>query len=93
MKQYDKEFKIMIVDLLISGQSASQVSSDYNLNANMIRRWRRERESEKESFTGKGNPSLSDSEKELAALRKELAEVKLERDILKKVVSIFSRND
>ncbi|WP_045113955.1 IS3 family transposase [Microscilla marina] len=93
MKQYDKEFKLMIVDLLESGQSAKQVSEDYKLNANMIRRWLREQRSNKESFTGKGNPSLSDSEKELHVLRKELAEVKLERDILKKAVGIFSRND
>ncbi len=58
MKQYDKEFKLMIVDLLESGQSAKQVSEDYQLNANMIRRWRREHHSSKESFTGKGTPSL-----------------------------------
>lgn len=83
----------MIVDLLESGQSATQVGEDYQLNANMIRRWRREHLSNKESFTGKGNLSLSESEKELHALRKELAEVKLERDILKKAVSIFSGND
>lgn len=83
----------MIVDLLESGQSAKQVSEDYQLNANMIRRWRKEHQSNKESFTGKGKPSLSDAEKELYALRKELAEVKMERDILKKAVSIFSRND
>jgi len=83
----------MIVDLLESGQSARQVGEDYQLNASMIRRWRREYLSEQESFTGKGIPSLSESEKELHALRKELAEVKLERDILKKAVSIFSRND
>ena len=83
----------MIVDLLESGQPAKQVSEDYKLNANMIRRWHREHQNNKESFTGKGNPSLSESEKELYALRKELAEVKLERDILKKAVGIFSRND
>lgn len=83
----------MIVDLLESGQPTKTVSSDYNLDASMIRRWRREYQSDKESFTGKGNPSLSPAEAELAALRKELAEVKLERDILKKAVRIFSKND
>jgi len=36
---------------------------------------------------------LSNEELELRALRKELREVSLERDILKKAVSIFSKSD
>ena len=54
-KHYETDFKLMIVNLLKSGQSARQVSEDYRLNANMIRRWLRENLSAKESFTGKGN--------------------------------------
>ena len=36
---------------------------------------------------------VSAEEKEIKRLRKELAETKLERDILKKAVSIFSKSD
>lgn len=92
-KQYEKEFKEMIVALLESGQTAKSVSEEYQLNAGMIRRWRREARSDKEAFTGKGRPSMTPHEKELYALKKELADVKMERDILKKAVSIFSKGD
>lgn len=92
-KHYEKEFKLMIVELLDSGQSVKSVSEEYGLNDSMIRRWRREYNSNKESFTGKGIPSLSPEEKEITKLRKELKEVQMERDILKKAVSIFSKGD
>ncbi|WP_461630803.1 hypothetical protein [Labilibaculum euxinus] len=59
----------------------------------MIHRWLRENLSAKESFTGKGNISLSPEQREIAQLRAELKETKLERDILKKAVSIFSKSD
>ena len=36
---------------------------------------------------------MTEEESELAKLKKELAEVKMERDILKKAVGIFSKSD
>jgi transposase len=50
------------------------------------------------SFPGNGKVILSETEQELARLRKELRETQLERDILKKAVGgpprgIFSRSD
>ena len=36
---------------------------------------------------------MTEAEAEIAALKKELADVKEERDILKKAVHIFSRRD
>ena len=36
---------------------------------------------------------LSETEQELARLKKELRETQMERDILKKAVSIFSKSD
>jgi transposase len=92
-KHYETDFKLMIVNPLKSGQSARQVSEDYGLNANMIHRCLRETLSSKESFTGKGNISLSPEQQEIAWLRAELKETKLERDILKKTVSNFSKSD
>ena len=93
-KKYEKEYKTMIVELVESGQKVSVVAQEYGLNDNMIRRWRREYNNpNKPFFTGNGNASLTDQEKEIARLRKELKETQLERDILKKAVSIFSKSD
>ena len=45
------------------------------------------------AFPGHGNPKMTAEQKEIAKLKKELREAKLERDILKKAVSIFSKSD
>ena len=90
-KKYDNEFKVMIVGLLQSGLKAKQVSDDYDLSDGMIRRWKREYEARSGDFTK--IKELSESDRELKALQKELRDVKMERDILKKAVGIFSKSD
>ena len=81
----------MIVELLQSGQSVKQVSEEYDLNDSMIRKWRKSYESNSGDFS---NPALLTPEQiKLKGLQKELREIKMERDILKKAVSIFSKSD
>ena len=90
-KKYSNEFKETIVELLKSGKLVKEVSEEYELNDSMIRRWRREYN---ERWGDLSNiPKLSEEEEELKQLRKELREVKMERDILKKAVGIFSKSD
>jgi transposase len=91
VKVYEQEFKVMLVELLNSGRKVQEVSDEYGLNGNMLRRWRREYEAKSGDFSKKRD--VSPEEQELKALRKELREVTLERDILKKAVGIFSKSD
>lgn len=88
---YDNEFKVMIVELLNSGIKTKQVSEDYGLSLSMIGRWRREHKLKSGDFSKK--KELSIEAQELKALKKELKNVTMERDILKKAVSIFSKSD
>ncbi len=91
---YDKEFKIMAVNLCYTGKSARQVAMELGIRSELVSRWKREYEANKEgSFSGNGKPVMTDAEKEIARLKKELKEAQIERDILKKAVSIFSRSD
>jgi len=90
-KHYNNDFKVTIVELLKSGRKLSELSKEYNLNDNTIRRWRREFDLKSGDFSKKRE--LTIEEIELKALKKELKEVTLERDILKKAVSIFSKSD
>ena len=90
-KKYDNEFKVMVVELLQSGRTAKELSSEYDINDGVIRRWKREYAAKSGDFSKKRIISLE--ELELKALKKELREVRLERDILKKAVSIFSKSD
>jgi transposase len=41
-KVYEKEFKVMIVELLNSGRKLKEVSAEYSLNDRMLRRCKRE---------------------------------------------------
>ena len=90
-QKYDNEFKLMIVELLKSGIKTKQVSDDYNLNVSMISRWRREYVAKSGDFSKKREVSVQ--EQEFKALQKAFRDVKMERDILKKAVSIFSKSD
>ncbi|CAA0183119.1 transposase DNA binding site ISRme3 [Tenacibaculum maritimum] len=89
--KYDNDFKVMLVELLKSGRKAKSLSEEYGVNDGVIRRWKREHEAKSGDFSKKRE--LSVEAQELKALKKELREVKLERDILKKAVSIFSKSD
>lgn len=90
-RKYENDFKVTIVELLKSGRKVSEVSEEYDLNDSMIRRWRKEYELKSGDFSKK--KELSSEELELKKLRSELRDVKMERDILKKAVSIFSKSD
>ena len=90
-KKYDNDFKVMIVELLESGLKAKEISEEYHLNDGLIRRWKREYKAKSGDFSKK--KEISVQEQELKLLKKELRSVKMERDILKKAVSIFSKSD
>ena len=90
-RHFENEFKVMIVELLESGRTIKELSDEYELNDGMIRRWRREFRAKSGDFSKKREVSIEDQE--LKALKKELRDVKMERDILKKAVSIFSKSD
>ena len=40
--KYENEFKVTIVELLLSGKKPKDLSDEYNLDQSMIRRWKRE---------------------------------------------------
>ena len=93
-RQFDKEFKLMVVNLCHSGKTTRQVAEELDIRPDIVRRWKREIELHGEgSFSGYGNANLTPEQKEILRLKKELREAQVERDILKKAVSIFSRND
>ena len=93
-RTFDKEFTLMIIDLINSGQKVSKISLDYGLNDAMIRRWKKEFiNPDRPSFTGNGVVALSPEEKEIRQLKRDLKDAQMERDILKKAVGIFSKTD
>ena len=85
---FDKEFKLMAVELCLSGKPATQVAKELGIRSDLLSRWKREYQQSKEgSFSGHGKSALSPEQAEIASLRKQLREVEIERDILKSLYS------
>ncbi len=93
---YSKEFKLQSIELAEQRENVSQVARELGIRADMLRRWVREYNDKKSAaFGGSGTKHHTSNNKlvELQRLKRELRQVKLERDILKKAVSIFSKSD
>lgn len=87
IRRFDKEFKISAVKMITEGcPSAAEVARSLDIKSNVLYNWKKKYANEGgEAFVGKGQLT------ELSALRKQLREVIIERDILKKAVGIFSK--
>ena len=88
-RTYSAEFKRGAVEQLNQpGVTCAQVARELGIAANMLTRWRNEFESSGSSaFGGTGSPR----DQELAALKRELARVKKERDFLREAATYFAR--
>ncbi len=84
-KQYDEDFKKTIVDLYESGKSISDLSREYGVGHTNIRNWINKY---KPITTSTGEITNND---EILKLRKELRQIQMENEILKKAVAIFSK--
>ena len=90
-RNYTREFKQEALQLWeSSGKSAQQIEADLGITHGLLYKWRRDAQQAGEAaFPGHGQVHASDAE--MHQLRRELAEMREERDILKKAVAIFSR--
>lgn len=85
-RQYDKEFKRHAVSLWLDGnRSATEVAKELGINDNLLYSWKKE-------FGPWSQKALSqpEMEAELAALRRENAQLRQQREVLKKTLGILS---
>jgi transposase len=90
-RNYTREFKQEALQLWeSSGKSAQQIEADLGITHGLLYKWRRDaQQAGEDAFPGHGQLKASDAE--MHQLRRELAEMREERDILKKAVAIFSQ--
>jgi len=90
-KTYTKEFKEEAVRLAqTSGKPIAHIARELGISDTSIHQWRRElAEHGKDAFPCSGHQTAL--EEENRRLKRELERVQQEREILKKVLSIFSR--
>ena len=92
-RRFDSQFKLDAVRLMEeSERSVREVAQDLGIRATVLYRWKRELASDPaHAFPGKGH--MKPEQEQLQQLQAELTRVKQERDILKKALAFFSRNE
>ena len=83
-KRYTQEYKDMIVDLYKSGMTLVELSKEYNITRSTLNGW----------IDKKKEIKVSDDEimtkQEIMDMKKEMARIKEENEILKKAMTIFA---
>ena len=90
-RKFSREFKLEAVNLVRDrGVSYAQAARDLDVNVNRLRRWVKELGCDpKQAFPGLGQ--MKPEQLEIDRLRKEVAKLKAERDILKKAAAYFAK--
>lgn len=91
-RKYDKQFKDEAVRLATDGgRKVTDVARSLGIHENLLRTWKRKHgEDPAGSFPGKGH--IKPQDEEFRKLQKENANLKEEREILKKALAIFSKH-
>jgi transposase len=85
---YDPEFRARAVELVRTrGLPRAQVARDLGINVETLRLWVKQAEID----AGRRDGRTSDEKAELTRLRREVAVLKEEREILKKAAAFFAR--
>jgi transposase len=93
-RKYTEEFKLEALEMLkSSGKNSRQIERELGITAGLLLKWR---DRYQVKSTGQDQVHLEPSDMqaaqaEIRRLQRELAQVEEEREILKKVVDIFSR--
>ena len=89
-RQFTDEFKAGVVRLVLDeGKTVGAVARDMDLTETAVREWVNRARADRT----KGRTGLTTAEREeLARLRKDVRELRLERDLLKKVSALFAKD-
>ena len=90
-RRFSREFKVEAVRLVLErGVSAAQAARDLGIHINVLRNWVREQRADPTyAFPGNGQQKPEDAE--ITQLKREVARLKMERDILKKAAAYFAK--
>ena len=90
-RRFSREFKLEAVRLVRErGVSVAQAARELDVHENQLRKWVREFTSDPvQAFPGQGQ--MKPEQLEIERLRREVAKLKAERDILKKAAAFFAR--
>lgn len=91
-KRYTKEFKLDAVSLVLEqGYTRLEAARMLEVSPQMLGRWVREQQADKDGQAFRGNGKLTPEQAELRQLRAENKRLKLERQILKEATVFFAK--
>jgi transposase len=92
-RQFTREFKVEAVRLVAVGdRPLTQVARELGVRPDMLRQWKRQAEGRSDAPRRDGAPGrLTSQDEEIRRLRRELAQVREERDILGKATAFFAK--
>ena len=90
-KTYTPAFKLEMIKLIEEqGQNIGAVASQYEIGESSLKAWlKRYRAEQQGNPISKGN-ALTEEQREIQRLKREVAQLKLERDILKKASALLA---
>jgi transposase len=92
-KQYTEEFKRSVIDHWhSSGKTTAQIAQEFGVNIWNLRDWKRQYGSVAKPVDGPMPKTAEEMSREIQQLRRELARVTMQRDILKKTMGILSES-
>ena len=95
-KTYSIEFKLQAVNLAQQDDmTISQAARDLDVSQSALHRWVNQANSHqtlgRPAFTGRGVAALSESEQRIKNLEREVATLRMEREILKAAAKFFAK--
>lgn len=84
VKSYTQEYKNTIVDLFDSGKTYAEISNEYGVPKTTVRQWVNKTNNKENN--DKANENVAD----IKAMKKKMAMLEQENEILKKALSIFA---
>lgn len=90
-RTYPREFKLQAVELAnSSGRSISELERELGITPGLLAKWKQRLKVDgQQAFPGKGR--LKEDEELIRRLQRENEQLRQEREVLKKALSIFSR--
>jgi len=91
-KKYTKDFKLEMISLVLDqGYSVAKAARSFEINANMLRRWIKEYQTDNDEQLLESNGQLTPEQEEIRHLKLENKQLKLEKQMLKEAVILFAR--
>jgi len=87
-RSYPPEFRARMVDLVRAGRTPTELAQEFEPTAQAIRNWVAQADRD---VGRRGDGLTSDEREELSRLRREVRQLKVEREILAKAAAWFAR--